>query len=371
MRTYRVTGLAVLVGVLVAAAAACGSDDPILVLGVAYPSIAVEKAASSLHFWVLDDGGEPPLTCRDLKAGKRDPYDLGVNRLVDTVVFTADGGTRTIEGLPEQKVIVYAEANGFTGEVLLNGCADVSISSGRNTLTIALTVPGTFDCADPQTANGAACDDGLFCTVGETCSTGMCRGGAPRDCTHVADSCNGEACSEELGCHPNPVPNGRLCEDGMFCTVGETCQNGQCVSGRPRDCSADNGLCQVAVCNEVVDDCLPQADDTLVCVSNVECLSCSNGTCTSSRSCAVASNACNQGSCDPAGTGGCIQIPINQGLGCSSNCTTGGTCNNGVCTGGTPTNPSTTEGPSGDATCRDFIDNDCDGAQDAADPGCQ
>jgi hypothetical protein len=58
-------------------------------------------------------------------------------------------------------------------------------------------------------------------------------------------------------------------------------------------------------------------------------------------------------------------------------CGVGACANTGVivCLNGAPQNqctplPSGVEGPFGDATCADGIDNDCDGTTDAADPGC-
>ena len=63
-------------------------------------------------------------------------------------------------------------------------------------------------------------------------------------------------------------------------------------------------------------------------------------------------------------------VPTSCGVGiCSASGST--TCNSGVegdtCTPGTPG----VEGPFGDASCNDGLDNDCDGLTDANDPDCE
>ncbi len=78
---------------------------------------------------------------------------------------------------------------------------------------------------------GGACDDGLFCTTGETCdSFGQCsNGGAtcvkPSECIDVA-------CDEDADtCDLVPILAGEPCEDGDVCTGGETCNNNLCTGG--------------------------------------------------------------------------------------------------------------------------------------------
>jgi hypothetical protein len=47
---------------------------------------------------------------------------------------------------------------------------------------------------------------------------------------------------------------GDSCDDGAYCTVGETCQNGVCV-GTPRSCPSTS-LCTKASCDEATDTCV-------------------------------------------------------------------------------------------------------------------
>jgi hypothetical protein len=241
-------------------------------------------------------------------------------------------------------------------------------------VTILLVEPGTYDCEDPNVDNGERCDDRLYCTEGETCSDGYCGGGRNRDCGHVIDDCNVSACSEELGCYKEPSWNGFGCWNGDFCTIGDTCVDGECQAGVSRDCSVADGVCRRGVCDEYLDVCVSQIDDTLSCEDGFYCTYldvCSLGTCSGLPvSCAVAANDCNLGECSELLLGACTQVAINEAGPCDTNCMTDGTCASGVCVGGIPTGASETEGPVGDPTCVDFIDNDCDTFFDADDPDC-
>jgi len=90
----------------------------------------------------------------------------------------------------------------ITIEVLVDFCVgEGTILS--NTATVAGGVP------DPDVSNNSAsvsttvtdpgsCDDGLFCTVGESCIAGVCGGGLPRDCDD-ANECTEDSCDEAGG----------------------------------------------------------------------------------------------------------------------------------------------------------------------------
>ncbi len=172
--------------------------------------------------------------------------------------------------------------------------------------------------------DGLACDDGLFCTVGDVCSGTTCAG-APRDCSDglacdgietcdeaakacqaaaspcgsdeicdaVADRCKRLVCTD--GClvagvcwgdaQVNPANpclvcdvarsattwsdrDGARCDDGLWCTVDDTCAGGACA-GAPRDCS-DGRVCDgLETCDEATDVCVrhapPSCDSSAVC----------------------------------------------------------------------------------------------------------
>jgi outer membrane protein assembly factor BamB len=112
------------------------------------------------------------------------------------------------------------------GRCMGDPCAGVACDNPPNQCYL---VPGT--CTDGvcnySYANGSACSDGDACTVGDTCQNGTCSGTAvvcnnpPNQCYHAQGSCSGGECSYDYN-------NGAGCDDGDACTVGDTCQSGTC-----------------------------------------------------------------------------------------------------------------------------------------------
>nr|MDQ3033265.1 hypothetical protein [Myxococcota bacterium] len=145
-------------------------------------------------------------------------------------------------------------------------------------------------CAFPGAS--VACEDGVFCSVDDACDgTGGCAAGTARPCTD-ADACTMDTCDVatdscshlyEGGCSigdacfaPGAVDPmspcracqplfsrsaytlrevGSSCDDGFFCTSGDTCDaTGSCLPIGARDC--DDGLaCTTDACDEEADAC--------------------------------------------------------------------------------------------------------------------
>ncbi len=120
---------------------------------------------------------------------------------------------------------------------------------------------------DPNTE---ACEDGLFCTSDDVCRHGICAGsdqpgpcaGSLR-CDEANDICR--ECAFDLECQPaNPCKTGRCddngtcfvldrvgsCEDGLFCTMDDTCKNGVCT-GTSSPCAESER------CEEETHSCIP------------------------------------------------------------------------------------------------------------------
>jgi hypothetical protein len=77
-----------------------------------------------------------------------------------------------------------------------------------------------------------ACDDGLFCTVGEKCQlNGACGGGNPK-CSNPTP-CIQSTCNEVThACDLMAIAQGQPCTNGNSCVGGETCDvNGSCNGG--------------------------------------------------------------------------------------------------------------------------------------------
>ncbi len=397
---------------LAALTAACSDSNETSRVDVTleYPNDGARDSTGSVHLWVLraSDAEDAP-GCAALIASENEPYDADFERAADEIFLQPDEPDPVAEGVPRDDLLVYVEGVDFVGRTHLAGCTPVTVSGSSISVTVALRGPGTYDCGEGATEDGAPCDDGMLCTVQESCDSGSCEGGIARDCTGLANDCNAAACEEGVGCVREPL-DGASCEDGLFCFTGDTCADGMCV-GIPRDCSTavspTNG-CQVGVCNEGSNFCqvvnvpntIPATPCDLFCRIGGTC---SSGTCIggSTRNCtAEVGDQCNTGTCDETNDE-CDKVPL-TGPVCNDNniCTSSTTCQAGTCGGGvvadvdndgyspvgcppetigsgdcddtvTAVNPAATEGPLGNPTCSDAFDNDCDGLINAADPGCQ
>ena len=225
----------------------------------------------------------------------------------------------------------------------------VDCSSQDDQCNVGVCDPGTGNCfQDPVPKNGDPCDDGALCTVNDTCDNGACSG-SPVDCSSLDDQCNLGVCDPGTGnCFQDPVPkNGDPCDDGALCTVNDTCDNGAC-SGSPVDCSSLDDQCNLGVCDPGTGNCFQDpvpkngdpCDDGVLCTVNDTC---GNGTCNgSAKNCSSLNDQCNVGACDP-GTGNCFQDPVpKDGDSCNDGdpSTYQDTCSDGECTG-MPVTPAT------------------------------
>lgn len=162
--------------------------------------------------------------------------------------------------------------------------------------------------------DGAQCDDKDSCTTVGVCSAGVCSKGQPVDCTLFDGQCTLGMCDPVIGCYAGPANEGVPCDDGLFCNIAETCQNGLCAGGQPNPCAPPGG-CFIASCDEGADSCTAvpgnngaACDDFSPCTTGTTCL---NGACINGQ-------------------------PANNGMACDdgTGCTTGEFCTNGICGGG-------------------------------------
>lgn len=104
--------------------------------------------------------------------------------------------------------------------------------------------------------NDFACDDGDFCTLGDTCEDGDCVPGSPKDCSDglvcTADHCDSDDShggAAEDPCWYGPAPTGTSCDDGDPCTVGEMCSGTDCAGGAEYNCD-DYDPCTTDWCED-------------------------------------------------------------------------------------------------------------------------
>ncbi len=189
-----------------------------------------------------------------------------------------------------------------------------------------------------------SCNDGNFCTENDVCQAGECVGGSPKVCPNSSDSCHVGFCNEATDhCDIVPGNDGATCNDQDPCTGLGVCSGGDCLPGNPVDCSFYDGTCAIGVCDPQF-GCVQQpmndgaaCDDGLYCTVNDTC---TNGSCGGQpNTCAAPGDVCLIGTCDEA-SNSCVAVPGPNGIACNDNnlCTVNEACNNGVCTNGAPAN---------------------------------
>ncbi len=144
-------------------------------------------------------------------------------------------------------------------------------------------------CDNAPLPTGFPCGDGNLCTINDACTQGLCAGTLV-DCSYLDDDCNAGVCNQQTGaCEPAPDNEGGGCEDGLYCTDGDFCLGGSCVSGPPRGCD-DLDACTDDACDEDTQRCIhalnqnccdqdADCDDGLYCNGLEICSSGQDGIC--------------------------------------------------------------------------------------------
>ncbi len=208
--------------------------------------------------------------------------------------------------------------------------------------------------------NTASCTDGLFCTRTERCQNGVCTVTAIRECPlgticcedldacleccvpadPICDDdndCTADMCSVTPGpppmamCVNSPVTGS--CEDGLFCTAGDMCVDGECVAGTASPCEPgetcveDQDMC---IACEMPEDC----DDMNECTQDF----CEEGMCVyMNESAGTACGNAESGPCDNRdtcdGSGVCQPNNVPNGTPCDDGmfCNGDDLCLGGLC----------------------------------------
>jgi len=197
----------------------------------------------------------------------------------------------------------------------VNECSVAADCNDGNVCTTDACNAGVCEYAN----NTLSCNDGLFCTSGDTCSAGVCVGGAnpcttPLLCSESLDACvqclsaancnDGNVCTTDT-CNASGscvfTNNTSPCNDNQFCTSTDVCSGGACVGS--------GNTCPGLICDEPTDRCVQ-------CLSPSDCNDgnlCTNDVCTSN----VCSNPNNSNPCSDGAF-----------------CTSSDTCSGGACVGG-------------------------------------
>ena len=185
--------------------------------------------------------------------------------------------------------------------------------------------PATGLCSNPQLGAGTTCSsDGLACTD-DLCVNGLCAHDLATGCL-IDEQCYATGATKPgapcLVCDPNAPRSwsagneGGACDDGLYCSVDDVCQAGDCVAGEARNCAHLEGICADAGCDEGLDACVP--------------LPLPDGT-----SCSDDDNACTE---DVCGGGECRHGAVTDGVPCDDGawCSVNDYCLDGLCASGPP-----------------------------------
>ena len=188
------------------------------------------------------------------------------------------------------------------------------------------------------------CDDGDDCTIGDTCQSGQCKPGVLMNCND-SNPCTDDSCQEGVGC--SHVANSDPCSDNNECTSSDHCLDGDCVFDGTSDCN-DGNACTADGCDPNV-GCTYEmteapCDDDDICTLGDHC---HLGDCISAGSLSCNdSNDCTDDSCEP--DTGCVFTPNSAPCDLENDCSTLDYCSQGKCQPGEPVdcnddNPCTSE----------------------------
>ena len=278
-------------------------------------------------------------------------------------------------------------------------CNDGNLCTTGDSCAGGVCLPGTpLDCGDTNPCTLSSCDpgsgckvemlqnpcnDGNPCTTGDVCQNGTCSG-TLKACDD-GDPCTADSCDPDTagGCVYSPTSN-VACDDGLACTVNDTCQKGKCVGEdascgceKDTDCKDDGNLCNgTPKCDtsELPYECVVDEETKIECELptdlSPECatVSCdpASGECTTElledglscddESLCTKNDACLEGQCVGAAvdcsdglecttdkcnaTDGCISTPVSGFKTCDDGdaCTKNDACDGGFCIGKTPVN---------------------------------
>ncbi|HWP67186.1 MAG TPA: PQQ-binding-like beta-propeller repeat protein, partial [Candidatus Limnocylindria bacterium] len=252
-----------------AAAAAIDSSGDVVVTG------GIRNQGSGRDLAVLAfDGATGAERWRRLVNGATSQADVGFALALDADgAALAAGRTRNGAAADGFTVLKLAGTTGGdfpcgTGTIEADeACDDGNLATGdgcRPDCTVEACGDGILDpqetCDDGNTADGdccsalcatdsdgTACADDDACTHGQSCLAGVCQGGTETVCLPSND-CHTAACDPATGlCGEQPLPNGRLCDDGDACTVADRCLAGTCTPGGIRSCN-DFDPCTTDAC---------------------------------------------------------------------------------------------------------------------------
>jgi len=288
-----------------------------------------------------DDKCDPKAGCQSvLKAG---PCDDGDPCTSDD---TCSAGTCAGKKAPCSCQVDADCAKVDDGD-LCNGTLKCVVSNGQGTCSVDTTTivkcpeakictantcnPKTGKCVLANIADGLVCDDANACTIGDSCSSGVCKAGSPKACDDL-NPCTSDQCSAADGSCKHANKAGQ-CNDNNACTVGDICAAGKCKPGALKSCDDGNPCTKDSCAAAAGGVCQHEAiggvcDDGDACTTGDKC---STGTCLGLEKPCGDNNPCTTDSCDKKG--GCQNVPNDLPCTDKNLCTVGDKCTKGDCKG--------------------------------------
>ncbi len=221
-----------------------------------------------------------------------------------------------------------------TGDACKSGkCAAGAVTAcdDKNPCTTDQCDKATGKCGYQAVGDGTPCEDNSLCTNDTVCNVGQCAGGTKVVCKADGNPCTSDECLDATGCK-YPAQDGPCDADKSVCTPKDACSAGKCVADTIKSCD-DGKVCTTEVCDPLK-DCVytnntAKCDDGLLCTEGDTC---KDGECkvNTPKNCADG-NSCTDDKCDQAK--GCLNPVALDGSACDdgSACSTGDTCKDGAC----------------------------------------
>ncbi len=172
-----------------------------------------------------------------------------------------------------------------------------------------------FGCGYPPL--NIPCDDGDPCTALDFCESGECLGGPGPPCNDE-NPCTADSCQPGKGCFHMAL-NGQECDDDDACTIGDICEESECIGGSGKPVCDDWNDCTSDICDPMVGCTFPLAGNPC-CINDINI-------CDDDDPCTI--DDCN------VDTGACIYLPNDGSCTDKNACTENDVCKGGEC-GGEP-----------------------------------
>jgi Mg-chelatase subunit ChlD len=167
----------------------------------------------------------------------------------------------------EMKVFSNSSGRILLDNLSIEGCVYQSLDVACSACT---DCGGGEDCKDtgawsqPSCQYSDTCDESADCTKARQVTNYVCNN--PGSVNSYCSSASGQ---EQEQTTENRDTDGQTCDDGLYCTVADSCASGSC-SGQARPCD-DHNECTDDSCDEGSDQCISTYDDSNTCGAFRDC----------------------------------------------------------------------------------------------------